>query len=113
MNTSHRAGSSRYSNLLTTSNRWDDGQAIAIFGDGVHAFEESDVFIIDEEVDESAWLTGFIKEAIFECRELANDISEHRLNSGAGCFDSVLTFGLRTERGGDLDFDGHVLTVVG
>ena len=93
--------------VLTSRNRRDDADFIAVFERRLAVFEEADVLLVDIDVHEAAHLAFFIHEAFLDAGEARLQFDERLADGGGVDFDQLLVVGQLAERRGDADFFWH------
>jgi hypothetical protein len=79
---------------LSPGDRRDDADFVALFHGGVLIFEETDIFIVEEDVDEATDIALFVTDALSE--------------AGIGSFEAIEDLGDRFAVGGnDFFFSGE------
>ena len=89
---------------LAAGDGGDDADLVAVFERGLAVLEETDVLLVDVDVDEAADLAFFIDEAFLDSGEAGLELVDGLADVGGVDFDQLLVVGQLAERGGDADF---------
>src|SRR5207253_9586603 len=92
-----------FRHFLSARNRRDDGDFVAVLNLRRLAVEESDVFIVEEDVHETADLAGLVADALLEAGKAPVEIVEDFADRRACGLDDFLFVGEFAEWGWDAD----------
>src|ERR1039458_176546 len=104
-----RAGRRDACATLTSGNRRDDADFIAVFERRLFVFQEADVLLVHINVHETAHLAFFIHEAFLDAGEARLQFDNRLADGGGVDFDQLLVVGQLAERRWDSDFFWHKL----
>ena len=93
--------------MLASSDGRNDADLVAVFNGSGFFLLEADVFIVDEDIHETANIALLVADSLNEARVGGVEGIENVADVGSGDFNDFLIAGEFAQRRWDADLDGH------
>ena len=96
---------------MPAGHRRDDADRVAGLERRLILLQVADVFVVDVDVDEAAQLAFVVEQMLLQAAKPRRQVCKQLADGRAVELDDVELVGERTQRCGNVDFDGHVRLV--